>query len=41
MAEPGIKKPRWALVATIGADQPGMGMTNRVLPAQGEERGAS
>ena len=22
-------------------DQPGMGMTNRVLPAQGEERGAS
>jgi len=22
------------------ADQPGMGMTNRVIPAQGEERGA-
>jgi hypothetical protein len=22
-------------------DQPGMGMTNRVSPAQGEERGAS
>ncbi len=36
-----IKKPRWALVAAIGADQPGMGMTNRVMPAQGEERGAS
>src|SRR5271163_5347556 len=30
-----IKKPRWALVATIGADQPGMGMTNRVMLAQG------
>jgi hypothetical protein len=28
-------------VATIGADQPGMGMTNRVMLAQGEERGAS
>src|ERR1700760_4635968 len=28
-------------LAAIGADQPGMGMTNRVLPAQGEERGAS
>jgi hypothetical protein len=27
--------------AAIEADQPGMGMTNRVLPAQGEERGAS
>ncbi len=27
-----IKKPRWALVAAIGADQPGMGMTNRVCP---------
>src|SRR5277367_2832912 len=26
------KKPRWALVAAIGADQPGMGMTNRVFP---------
>lgn len=36
-----IKKPRWTLVATIGADQPGMGMTNRVMLAQGEERGAS
>jgi hypothetical protein len=36
-----IKKPRWLLVAAIGADQPGMGMTNRVMPAQGEERGAS
>ncbi len=36
-----IKKPRWTLVATTGADQPGMGMTNRVMPAQGEERGAS
>ncbi len=30
-----------ATCATIEADQPGMGMTNRVLPAQGEERGAS
>jgi hypothetical protein len=28
-------------LATIGADQPGMGMTNRVMLAQGEERGAS
>jgi hypothetical protein len=28
-------------LAAIGADQPGMGMTNRVLPAQGEERGAT
>jgi len=28
-------------LAAIGADQPGMGMTNRVMPAQGEERGAS
>jgi hypothetical protein len=30
-----------AFVAATEADQPGMGMTNRVLPAQGEERGAS
>jgi hypothetical protein len=34
-----------ASVATVEvateADQPGMGMTNRVIPAQGEERGAS
>jgi hypothetical protein len=35
------KKPRWTLCAATEADQPGMGMTNRVLPAQGEERGAS
>jgi len=27
-------------MAATEADQPGMGMTNRVLPAQGEERGA-
>jgi hypothetical protein len=27
--------------AATEADQPGMGMTNRVIPAQGEERGAS
>ena len=27
--------------ATIEADQPGMGMTNRVMLAQGEERGAT
>ena len=35
------KRPRWSLVAATEADQPGMGMTNRVMPAQGEERGAS
>ena len=29
------------LEAATEADQPGMGMTNRVIPAQGEERGAS
>ena len=29
------------LGAATEADQPGMGMTNRVIPAQGEERGAS
>jgi hypothetical protein len=37
----GKKKPRWLLRAATEADQPGMGMTNRVIPAQGEERGAS
>ena len=35
------KRPRWLLRAATEADQPGMGMTNRVIPAQGEERGAS
>src|ERR1700736_786288 len=35
------KRPRWLLYAATEADQPGMGMTNRVIPAQGEERGAS
>jgi hypothetical protein len=35
------KKAPMVALAAIGADQPGMGMTNRVLPAQGEERGAS
>ncbi len=38
---PGKKRPRWLFSAATEADQPGMGMTNRVLPAQGEERGAS
>jgi hypothetical protein len=42
MAERRIKKgPGGCLEATTEADQPGMGMTNRVIPAQGEERGAS
>ena len=39
--EPPKKRPRWLLRAATEADQPGMGMTNRVIPAQGEERGAS
>src|SRR6202789_1402924 len=37
-----IKKgPGGCFDAATEADQPGMGMTNRVIPAQGEERGAS
>jgi hypothetical protein len=35
------KKAPTDAFATIGADQPGMGMTNRAQLAQGEERGAS
>ena len=35
------KAPVVTLEAATEADQPGMGMTNRVIPAQGEERGAS
>jgi hypothetical protein len=35
------KSPGGRFKAATEADQPGMGMTNRVLPAQGEERGAS
>jgi len=34
------KAPVGAFGASTEADQPGMGMTDRVLPAQGEERGA-
>jgi hypothetical protein len=42
MAERAIKKgPGGYSKAATEADQPGMGMTNRVIPAQGEERGAS
>jgi hypothetical protein len=37
----GLKKAPTDTFATIGADQPGMGMTNRIELAQGEERGAS
>src|SRR5580704_15322913 len=40
-AEPLKKGPGGCLKAATEADQPGMGMTNRVIPAQGEERGAS
>jgi hypothetical protein len=35
------KAPVVVLTQPPGLDQPGMGMTNRVLPAQGEERGTS
>jgi hypothetical protein len=35
------KGPGGYVEAATEADQPGMGMTNRVSPAQGEERGAS
>jgi hypothetical protein len=35
------KGPGGYCEAATEADQPGMGMTNRVIPAQGEERGAS
>jgi hypothetical protein len=35
------KGPGGYFEAATEADQPGMGMTNRVIPAQGEERGAS
>jgi hypothetical protein len=42
MAGRRIKKgPGGYFDAATEADQPGMGMTNRVIPAQGEERGAS
>jgi hypothetical protein len=35
------KSPGDYLKAATEADRPGMGMTNRVIPAQGEERGAT
>ena len=34
------KGPGGRFAATTEADQPGMGMTNRVIPAQGGEQGA-
>jgi hypothetical protein len=40
-ASPIKKGPGGYFEAATEADQPGMGMTNRVIPAQGEERGAS